>query len=748
LVALLAVVTSHSDQHRDRLAGAIVNNDDPVTFKGSYTPLGRELSAKIMAQHDTLDWSLMTSETAETKMRNGEVVAIVTIPQNFSAKATSMATDTPTAASRAVVHVRTSDYLGVSDSAVVENVTQAGLEALNNDLRENYLDNVYIGFSDSRKNLGIAASGAQDLADGAGQVDDGASSAASGADLLVVGLKDLATGGMTLTDGMGKLAVGAETLHSGTARLASTAPQLTSGSSDVASGARDLSAGVKLAHAGIADLNAGASQLATGLAQLDLQTSPLPAQAAQLSGGALSVLSGAEDLSQGASQAAQGAAGVSTGSSQLASALADHSKQMSALALAHPDDSDVQQAAANADKLAQEAEALSQGAQQSSAGAEKVSLGADSLVVGAGQVDAGASQLAAGAPLLATGVSQLSVGATRLSLGLDQLYGSSGQISTGAVRLASGSDDLAKGTQQFSAGVALANSGAGDLASATVAAADGSATYVGGVNQAKDGGVKLASGVSKLSEGTGQVRSGGNTLAEKLSKAVGEVPDYSKSDRNTLKKVVSSPAELTAVAPAQMVPWVFFALLTLWLLTLGVFGLYPPLPRRLAESTLPTWQLALEGARPAIAAGVSSAVLCSITLWLGLELDPSRALALCAFLTLSAVCFAFVNQALVGLMGSRGALLSLILGLPLIARALFSTIPAWFVDLYSATPLGAAWDTALRLATGGTPGVLSLAVVAWGLTGAATVLAVVSSRRMTTGASLRHSGRRPELLPE
>jgi len=746
VVATLTVATSHPEQHRNRLAAAVVNNDAPVTVKGQYTPLGRELAAKILDAQDTFDWSLMTTETAKTKLADGELAAVVTIPKDFSAKATSMATETPTNARRAIVHVQTAKTTGVSDAAVTEVVTRSALDAFNNELRENYLDNVYVGLSDMRTQFGKITSGAHDLADGAAQLDDGTSAAASGGDELVVGLRKLASGATDLSDGIDQLAGGASDLHSGTTLLAAHASQLSSATGGVASGAHDLSAGLQTEESGIDGLAAGASQLANGLASLDQQTAEMPAQAQQLQAGAAGVSAGASQLASGAHDLALGTAGVSDGASQLASGLAEFSAQMAALASASPSDTALQQAAGSAQALADNAAALAAGAQQSADGAEAARQGAAGLSAGADQLADGVSQLASGTPALATGVAQLSSGGAGLSAGLGQLAGGASDISAGAARLASGSSQLATGVAQFSAGVVTLDSGAGTLASGARDAATGSATFADGVAQAKDGGVSLASGLGKLADGTSQLSSGTSTFASKIASGAADLPNYTKADRNALKRVVSSPAGVTISAPAQAIYEVFFALLAIWIVTLAAFSFRPPLPHRLVESTRATWQLALDGALPAIAAGTLTAVLSGIIVWFGLGLDPGRALALCLLLVLAAVAFAFVNQALLTLLHGWGSLLSLMLAASLAARAFFSEAGSAFVGIFSATPLGQAWNVVLRFAAEGTADPIAvLAVIGWGLAAAAVMLAVVSSRRMTSGIPMRRARRASHL---
>jgi putative membrane protein len=746
LVAGLSLATSHPEQHRDRLKAAIVNNDEAVYVKGKYAPLGRQLAAKLMAQPGTLDWSLMTTQTAKTKLADGELVAVVTIPEDFSARASSMATGNASDMSRAIAHVEISDRAGVSDAAVVEVVTRAGMEALSHDLRKDYLNNVYLGLNKVHTKFGQAASSAQDLADGADDLDRGADSASRGADELVVGLKELDSGAVQLSEGIEKLSAGAQELHDGTGELVAGSSALTSATGGVASGAAALDAGVREEHAGIGQLDAAGAQLATGLAQLDAQTQQLPSQTQQLASGAHSVRAGAVEVSQGATQVAQGTAGVSAGASQLSSSLAGYSQQMQALAAKYPTDPDVLQAAGYAQALAENADQLSAGAQESAAGATSVSQGADSLVAGASQLEAGTSQLASSAPLLAGSVTQLSGGAASLSAGLHRLYASSADISAGSAQLAAGSSQLKTGVVEYTAGVAEADAGAGELASASVTAADGASTYVAGVSQAEDGGTRLARGLSQLSSGTERLSSGANTFAEKLAEGAASAPEYSAADRSQMKRTVSTPIKLAFGAAAQASTWVFFALLAVWFSTLAAFGFAPPVPHRLVESVRPTWRLALDGAAPALTAGVATAVLASIVLWFGLGLDPLRWFVLCVVLAVVGVAFALVNQAFVLLLSGWGTTVSILLAMAFTARALFSSLPVAFAPTFSATPLGAAWEVALGVATGGGPGLSFAVMLGWGLVSAAVVLGVVSKRRMATGATLRRGRSMPALF--
>ena len=75
------------------MRAAIVNNDKPVTINGQYVPLGRQLTAGLVKGSDdlpsNLDWTISNTADAAAGLANGTYDAVITIPENFSAAATS-----------------------------------------------------------------------------------------------------------------------------------------------------------------------------------------------------------------------------------------------------------------------------------------------------------------------------------------------------------------------------------------------------------------------------------------------------------------------------------------------------------------------------------------------------------------------------------------------------------------------------------------------------------------------------------
>ena len=88
---LLAGVNADARMHT--VKAAVVNLDEPVTIDGQYTPLGRQLTANLVDsdRQENLTWVLDTEVNARAGLATGTSAAMVVIPKNFSAAATSFA---------------------------------------------------------------------------------------------------------------------------------------------------------------------------------------------------------------------------------------------------------------------------------------------------------------------------------------------------------------------------------------------------------------------------------------------------------------------------------------------------------------------------------------------------------------------------------------------------------------------------------------------------------------------------------
>lgn len=426
----------------DGLHAAVVNDDEPVTINGQTVPLGRQLTAGLVEgsdeQDSNLDWTISNADDARDGLADGTYDAIITIPENFSAAATSTAPGkTP---EQATIAVETAPDALIVDDAITAQVTQAAASLMGEQLSTVYLENVFLGFTTLGDQLGDAADGATKLADGAGDAADGAAALPDGARQIADGAADLGDGAAKLGDGAGQLAGGAQSLAGGAVKLQGGLTTIAEKTRDAASGATQLADGVA---AGADQLKADGivpSEL-TGVARQTADTAGLAADAAAGVADGLAALSAQCSVSGAASaycdqlaalvEGAQGAATAAAGTETLSGYTRDG---LSALATEAP-----KELAAQLSTIADNVRTLAGGLGQLAGGIDQSADGAGALAGGADKLGTGATGIADGAGALASGAQQLSGGA--------------GDLADGAAQLADGVSQLADGTGELADGL-------------------------------------------------------------------------------------------------------------------------------------------------------------------------------------------------------------------------------------------------------------------------------------------------------
>lgn len=402
---ILVAALQNPTERLDNMTAAIVNLDEPVTIDDQYTPLGRQLAAGLVDGSDDMDsnltWVISNEDDAAEGLADGSYQAVVTIPEKFSAAATSAGqtissgTGTP---EKATIQVTTPDDGLVADDLITSQISTVAADTMGKTLSEATTENILVGFTTIGDQIGEAAdgadklaSGARSAADGAAELPDGATQLADGVNQLGSGASDLAGGLSTISSGTRDAANGAGALGSGllegAATLESTGlvpDQLFTG----ANGAQDATTGVK---AGVDDLAAGMNKLlaaCVGREEIDPVCVGLADMAA-----------GMPELQNGAALASQAATGTATG---LATFDAEATKTMA---------DQLRSAGNGASDLAGGLNQLADGTDQSVAGANQLSTGAT-------QLGDGATQLADGAGELVTGLDDLADGNKELAGGL------------------------------------------------------------------------------------------------------------------------------------------------------------------------------------------------------------------------------------------------------------------------------------------------------------------------------------------
>ena len=413
----------------ENVTAAVVNLDESVTVDGQTVPLGRVLAGELIgspegapdaqADTDNFTWVLTDADDAREGVADGRYATVVTIPRSFSADATSLSRD-PDDATQARIDITESQRGRLIDTALSGIVTQTATRVLNEQLGEQFVDGVYVGFNRIGDGIGEAATGATQLASGTSDLAQGASELDAGAAQLADGTRQLSDGTQQLAAGAGDLSSGAGDLSAGASSLASNLRAFATGTPDTP-GLDTLAANVASYTAGVNTAVVSAQQ---GQAELVQNVVPALQNYRDALGAGLIPLPSGTTPDQAAAQVDALIAGISAPPSPEAAAQLQHLLDSGPL-------------------LAQGAQAAAGGAAQLADGADQLSAGAGQLASGAAQLSTGTSQLAANAPQLADGASQLADGTSGLVDGSAQLAGGAGDLAKG---LDSAAQDVPKTT--------------------------------------------------------------------------------------------------------------------------------------------------------------------------------------------------------------------------------------------------------------------------------------------------------------
>lgn len=421
----------------DTVTAAVVNEDAPVELNGQTVPLGRVLAGELIGgDSDTnYTWVLTDAEDAKAGLKDGNYATVITIPENFSAAATSLSGD-PDEARAAHIDIAESDRGRLIDTALSGIVTQTATNVLNQQLGEQFVGNVYVGMNK--------------LGDGIGQAADGATQLAAGG-------RQLAGGASQLADGTSQLATGTQQLAGGAGELSSGASQLSTGVGQYVAGASSLAQAYAPLGQGAA---AAATQLKTTIGALGQLQVDSAAPQGQVEQGLTAVGTAMSPQNPDGLPAAIGSLVADCSASGADPAFCERlqtvlTQQSGAIGEGLTDVQAGMQGLAAAQSTFQ---ASLQSGQDGSAGGDPAAQ-LDQLIGGLGQFGAGLDQLAAQGGQLASGASELSSGASQLSTGVGQLAGSTPALAEGASQLASGTTQSADGAASLASGLDEAAAG-------------------------------------------------------------------------------------------------------------------------------------------------------------------------------------------------------------------------------------------------------------------------------------------------
>ncbi|MFD8495828.1 YhgE/Pip family protein [Amycolatopsis sp. NPDC059657] len=319
----------------DKLPAAVVVNDQGSDGRN----IGREVADELL-KSGTFQWHEVSADEAKAGVRDDKYSFAIGIPAGFSQALLGVGTLQPQQATVTLTTNDANNYLsGTIAKQVAEQVRKTIAEKVGSEAADRFL----VGFSTIYGKIAEAASGANKLADGLGQLKSGQAQLSDGATQLASGLGQLSPGLNTLRDKTkdlpaqaSKLADGASQVAAGNAKLASTASAVASASADLQSNLNSVNGSLaqKLRADGLpeAQVQQVLSALGTLRAPLDSANTKIQdanSQVSQLASGSKQVADGAAQLSAASPQLASGIAQAADAGNQLsagATKLADSEK--------------------------------------------------------------------------------------------------------------------------------------------------------------------------------------------------------------------------------------------------------------------------------------------------------------------------------------------------------------------------------------------------------------------------------------
>lgn len=666
----------NSDSRLRTVQAAVVNLDEPVTVDGQYVPLGRQLTANLVDSDrvENLDWALETEANARTGLATGKYAAMVLIPKNFSAAATSYAKEA-NEAQRATIELATSPVAGVADATLGKAVALAAASSLNETLTSTYLENIYVGFNDLGKQFTTMSDAAAQLSDGTRKLADGVGQASDGT-------QQLSTGARQLANGLGTMKSQTSSLPADTKKLASGVSSYVDGANALAQQTIDSLPGQVQLASGIKQLSQGAAGVSSGLSTYQ---SSLEASAKQ-----------AKDGADGLKQILQGVQADPATYVPLAISTIKRACDIDTSAADLSVDGPVCVASLTASSQALSGAAAGLDAKDASTG-QSLKSGAAAV---AGGMDTLNTQVQASIPDVeetTTQLKQLIAGGKQLSSGTKELAGGMPELTSGIAKVADGADQLADGVDSLGAGLISAKSGAAKLAD--------------GMDEFADG---IATGKDKLPSYTKAER---QNLADVVASPVSTEGLEGLADPN--------------------VGWVsLLAVLALWLGALATYTVVRAVARGLLGSAESTPKLIAKALLPGLAVVGTQALLLGALVHIGLGLNWPKTFAVTGVLLVAAAAFAVLNHALVALMGGFGRLLSVVFAVVTTASTVVAAAPGVLTALRPFSPLTPVLDAVRAVITESSGAAASTwLVVGWLALGLLASAIAITRKRTTTLAA-------------
>lgn len=539
----------------DQLPVAVVNKDKEVEYNGSTMDIGKQLSDKL-SKNDSMDFNIVSSTKAQKGLKDGKYYMVITIPENFSKKATTLLDDDPQTMMLTYTTNPQTNYIAtkMDDSAMAKVKAE-----ISSTVTKTYSKILF-------KNVKTLSKGFNTAADGSQKLSDGVATASEGNKTITENLNTLASSALVFNDGADSLVKGlsaytegVSTAKAGAQQLDNNSATLNNGAAQLKSGSSQLLSAVKAAEKQLSDgLNQNAEQLNT----LTQKNNEMNESSKQLSQALTQIQAGIDDnnLVENNLQAAKKLDSMVSVMTTTIGTMNTNADKLDKLAAAEKAKAEslqatqpllAQQLMLQATSHATQAQTLRQVASQLTNKLNTSDLKQlTTLLYGNAEVlknqstaNAKTQELLAGSQQLATANnSAVNSLVSNLKTVQANMKGTSNSVGmVGAVsQIDEGLGTLQSGLKTYTGGVKQVNNGLGTLAS-------NNKTLNSGASQLADGALKISSGSNQLAAGSATLGEGLTTIGDGTNTLTSSLKDASKKSNikstNKTYKQMSTPVD-------------------------------------------------------------------------------------------------------------------------------------------------------------------------------------------------------------
>ncbi|MEW9110051.1 MAG: YhgE/Pip domain-containing protein [Cytobacillus gottheilii] len=489
---------------------AVVNLDEPSEMEGKTLRIGDELVDNLKT-NDDLDWHFVNQDEAQAGFGNGDYYMVITIPKDFSKRASTVLEDNPEKMNLSYEVNPGRNFFSVTISEQAMNRIN---QEVSNSVTVEYTRAIFSQINEIGEGFADAADGASEINDGASQLLDGNVEITENLNKLASSTLTFKNGADAIQVGVGDFIKGANSLHSGATSLNEGITQYTNGISqlqekttlltDKVKGVPKLATGQETLNGALNDLATGSHNLNSGLVKMNEQL-PSKDEINQLTQGLTGVQQAVNQLQKAVSQS-----GASPELVAQVNALNEAVNQVQPKAIGAIDGyTNISQALAGEKGLIQGSSQLASGMDNAVGGSKELTTATANLNKQMPQLVGAINQLNSKSQDLKEGSVALVQGIETLSSKLPDLENGVSQLSEGATGLNEGAEQLSEGSAQLGEGIATLKDGTNELSNKL---SEGAET-VASINTTDANYDMLASPISLKEAKTNEVPNYGHALA-------------------------------------------------------------------------------------------------------------------------------------------------------------------------------------------------------------------------------------------